>query len=461
MAKDNVIIFPKQSKFNIAILILLAVLVYLVVCVYSFFSKEQVVGYEVREGVLVEDSRYEAVIMREEKLILSEATGYVNYFVAERERIGVGNLVYTLDESGTIMDYTATANLSENSLTKEQKDEFRSVLDDFVKKYDSHHLKSLYQLDNTLQNHTQKIANNNLLKDLSKISSLNGLVKYHYAQETGNVAYWTDGLENLTATEVTSALFTDTDYVQNQLSGNRLVAAGEPVYKLFNSEKWSIAFPVTDTAVAQKYLEEEVVEVTFLKNDISIWGTVSLVPNTLGETVVVLSFQSAGINFVNDRFLEIEISTDDEVGLKIPVSAIVQKEFMLVPEEYVRYVEEEDAYYINMESYMETGERSIRKLEVTPYSLKDGKYYLDDINLTLGARLIKADSDETYAVSEKATLTGVYNMNKGYADFKQITVKQQNEMYAIVESNTQYGLNVYDYIVLNAGAVSENDFIYE
>lgn len=461
MAKDNVIVFPKQSKFNIAIVILLAVLVYLVVCVYSFFSKEQIVGYEVREGTLMEDSRYEAVILRSEKLEKCDSTGYVNYFVAERERVGVGNLVYTLDESGTILDYVETSNLSENSLDGTSKDFFRNTLDDFVKKYNSQDMGSLYQLDVTLQNYTQKIANNRLLKNLDSISSLNGMVKYHYAGTSGNVAYWTDGLEELTVTEVTSSLFEKKDYVLKQMANNMLVAAGDTIYKLYDSEKWSLAFPMTDTEKAQGYLEEGVVKVRFLKNNISIWATVSLVPNSEGETVVVLDLQSGSVNFAADRFVEIEISMEDESGLKIPVSSIVQKEFFLVPEEYVIYKEDEDAYYINIESYMENGERTIKKIEVTPYSLKDGKYYLDDVNLSLGIRLQLANSTDTYAVSEKASLTGVYNINKGYADFKQITVKQQNATYAIVESNTMYGLNVYDYIVLNASAVSENDFIYE
>ena len=52
MTKNNVIVFPKQSKFNIATIILLAVLVYMGVCIYSFFSKEHIVSYEVSEGVL-------------------------------------------------------------------------------------------------------------------------------------------------------------------------------------------------------------------------------------------------------------------------------------------------------------------------------------------------------------------------------------------------------------------------
>ena len=36
----------------------------------------------------------------------------------------------------------------------------------------------------------------------------------------------------------------------------------------------------------------------------------------------------------------------------------------------------------------------------------------------------------------------------------------QNEEYAIVKSNTEYGLSVYDHIVLVGESVDENDFIY-
>ena len=71
------------------------------------------------------------------------------------------------------------------------------------------------------------------------------------------------------------------------------------------------------------------------------------------------------------------------------------------------------------------------------------------------------DSGEKYAVSKKATLIGVYNMNKGYADFRQIIILYQNEEYAIVKSNTEYGLNAYDYIVLEANSVTDDALLYE
>ena len=46
-------------------------------------------------------------------------------------------------------------------------------------------------------------------------------------------------------------------------------------------------------------------------------------------------------------------------------------------------------------------------------------------------------------------------------DFKQINILYQNNEYSIVQSNTQYGLNVYDYIVLDTSTVNENELIYE
>lgn len=80
--------------------------------------------------------------------------------------------------------------------------------------------------------------------------------------------------------------------------------------------------------------------------------------------------------------------------------------------------------------------------------------------LRIGDYIIKPDSNEKYAISKRGSLTGVYNINKGYADFKQINILYKNDEYSIVKSNTQYGLSVYDYIVLDASTVTDDEFIY-
>lgn len=95
-----------------------------------------------------------------------------------------------------------------------------------------------------------------------------------------------------------------------------------------------------------------------------------------------------------------------------------------------------------------------------PYSETDTDYYLDENTLSAGDVIDKPDSTDTFTLSAQDGLTGVYNINKGYADFRQITILYQNEEYSIVQSNTTYGLSEYDHIVLDASAVTPDTLVY-
>ena len=116
-------------------------------------------------------------------------------------------------------------------------------------------------------------------------------------------------------------------------------------------------------------------------------------------------------------------------------------------------------YGVLKEDYDEEGNVLNRFVETTVYSATDTEFYIESDNLKIGDYICKQDSADKMAVSKSGTLTGVYNMNKGYADFKQITVIAENDEYSIVSSNTQYGLTVYDRIVLDAASVKSDDFI--
>ena len=111
--------------------------------------------------------------------------------------------------------------------------------------------------------------------------------------------------------------------------------------------------------------------------------------------------------------------------------------------------------------YQEDGSISKERVEIEVYYFDSDtkEYYLDSSMLNAGDNLYLQEGEEVYTVSRRATLIGVYNMNKGYADFKQISILYQNDEYAIVKPNTKYGLSVYDYIVLNADSVRDDQFI--
>ncbi len=199
----------------------------------------------------------------------------------------------------------------------------------------------------------------------------------------------------------------------------------------------------------------------FLKNQYESWGEVKLLTNSDGNTYLQLTFSNSMVTFSTDRFLDVELIVEDETGLKIPVSSIVQKEFFLIPEDFVIPGGNNGGDSIIRQCFLEDGTISseLVEIEVYYYDSESKEYYLDSSVLSSGENLYKLDSQETFTVSKRATLIGVYNINKGYADFKQITILDSNDEYAIVKPNTRYGLSVYDYIVLNAESVRDDQFI--
>ncbi len=461
MAQNNITRMPKQSKFNIGLIVLIVIFIYVLVFVISYLSKEQVQGYEVRTGSLVTPSSFEAVILRDEEVVTSTAAGYVNYFVAEGERVAVNNLVYTLDETGVLAQYTQGQGVTESVLSEAEVDDLLYTIDEYILDFDVENFSTVYSLKHQLESKVDKITNTNLLESIEEIPTLDGQLQYGLAMLTGVTAHWIDGLEDLEVGQVNSQTFERVDYTQEELIGNSLVTEGDPIYKVYQQEDWSIAFVCEDEALAQSLVDKEYVEVTFFKNNMTLIGSVSLHNNAVGEeteSIIEISFSTGSVNFSTDRFVSISVEVEQEEGLKIPVTSVVELDFFLVPESYVIFAEAENKYYINIETYMENGELSIRKIEVQPYNLLEGFYYLQHELLVSGSRLLAVGSEELYVVSEKASLLGVYNMNKGYADFKQITILDESEDYAIVQSNTAYGLVEYDYIVLNSSAISENDF---
>jgi hypothetical protein len=246
------------------------------------------------------------------------------------------------------------------------------------------------------------------------------------------------------------------------MTRNSLMAVGDAVYKLSTNENWSLVIPI-DSERGAEMEAEEYIKVRFLKNQYEAWGLAKLLHNGDGNSYLQLSFTNSMVSFVSERFLDIELILHDESGLKIPNSSIVQKEFYLIPEEYITIGGDSSEEGVIRQCYLEDGTISSEFISTEVYSFDEEtrEYYLDAGILSTGDILYKLDSQETYTVSRRATLIGVYNMNKGYADFKQIHILYQNEEYAIVKANTQYGLNVYDYIVLNAEAVSDDQFINE
>lgn len=464
-ARNNVSKIRKYRRplnLNIGMIIFGVVFIYVVICVILYFQTSHIVRYEVQEGSLVTNNIYQGVVVRDETVIPTSAAGYVNYYAREGERVAKNDLVYVVDETGRLSESLENMALGENTLTNSELSEFRSEIANFTHSFEVMNYENTYEFKYSLQNTLMKLANTNMLNSIGTLGGESGanIINYAYAPRTGIVAYWTDGYEDLTAQEVTMDIFENKEYEKKHILSNTLMAVGDAAYKLATNENWSVVIPVEPERGA-KLQEEGYIKVKFLKNQYESWGETKLLTNSDGNTYLQLSFTNSMVTFLSDRFLDVELIVEDETGLKIPVSSIVQKEFFLIPEAYVIPSGSSGRGTIIRQRYMEDGTISSESLEIDLYNFDDEskEYYLDSSILNAGDILYKQDSQETFTVSKRATLIGVYNINRGYADFKQINILYQNEEYAIVKSNTRYGLSVYDYIVQDASTVKDDQFI--
>lgn len=459
--QDNVRSFKKPLNLNIGMIFFAVIMIYIVICVCMYFSQKHIVGYEVKTGSLSVSNVYEGFALRDETIVTSTNAGYINYFAREGERAGANKLVCTIDETGQIMDMMNDAEQNSTLLSEHDLSEIKTEVADFASAFDKNAFSSTYDFKFLIQGSVLKYSNTNLLNNISEIYNASvGSINVCNAPTSGIVVYSIDGYENASPRDVNEAWFDRDKYEKTQLINNNIIAQGDPIYKLSTNENWSIMIPV-EKQRAEELLEEEYVRVKFLKNQNESWGKVTVIDGTDGNTYVQLSFTNSMITFATDRYVDIELITDVETGLKVPNSAIVEKEFFLIPVDFVTKGGKRGEMGVLRQTYNEDGTVIPEFIEVSVYNEDAGEYYIDDSVLRIGDTLNKTDSTETFTVSKAGTLVGVYNINKGYADFKQIRILNQNDEYSIVQSNTNYGLVAYDYIVLDAESVGENELIYE
>lgn len=450
--------YRRGRSLNIGIIIFAVFLIYIIYVMVSAFKSTTIAGYEVKIGSLTVENVYEGFAVREEKLYESAGDGYINYYTREGEKLGANHLAYTIDGTGKLAEMM-NSGTEDNSLSNEDLSQIRQDCISFSSSFQETQFRGVYDFKHSMESAVLNLASENTLENLSILTSsgVSAAVNLYYAPTSGTVIYSYDGYEDFKVADITAECFDKSLYHKTVLNSNDLLSQGDPAYKMCTSEEWSVVIRVDD-AMADELTDAGYVEVRFLKNQYKSWAAVEVLRKADGN-YAILSFHTDMRTFCTERFLDIELITEEESGLKIPVSSIVEKEFFLIPEDYV-FGSDTDHRFVMKQTYLEDGSISWSSVEISVYEKADGLLYVGEDILGTGDVLQKENSTETYTVSARGTLIGVYNINKGYADFRRITILYQNDEYAIVKSNSLYGLCVYDHIVLDAAGVSDDDFTY-
>lgn len=451
----NIQKYRKRPYFNIGMIVFGVIFIYLIVAILSYLTQRHITAYEVREGSILKDTAYTGLALRNETVVRVEDSGYINFFSAEGSKVGAKTKVYTLSEEK--LSFKEESSSEEESLTAEEQASLLVKTQAFSENFKEEQFKDVYTLKENIATILESKSSQSRQAQLNDMLKEDGeKIKVYKGSSDGIILYSLDGFEDKKASDVTEDMLSKTNYKVRTVANNSKVSAGDPVYKLITEDTWTLVIPLSDDT-AQEMAETSRVKVKFAKDNQTETADFTIY-NTPDANLGFLTFDKAMIRYAQERYLDVELILEDESGLKIPKSSVVEKEFYLVPEDYVTQGGNSKETGVLIDNG--TDNATFQKADIYYQDTETGMVYLDTLAFEEGQVLVKPESSETCTLKETGKLKGVYNINKGYAVFKQIEILCESDEYYIVKSGNDYSLANYDHIALNGSYVKENDVVF-
>ncbi|SFG08365.1 hypothetical protein SAMN05216356_101161 [Oribacterium sp. WCC10] len=470
---SNVIKHHNLPRLNVGMVIFMIIFLYIVFSVYSYVTRDQVRFYEVLDGNIVRQEQYTGVAIREEEAVDASSSGYIHYFIQDGRRVAAGSNVYMIDETGALEAYLKDHPELTQEMSGEQVSDIRYRLSQFSQTFRNSNFSYLYDVKFSLDATAMEYTNISNAQDLDSVVSEIGInYSQVHADKAGVVSYSVDGKEGLTPDAVTADIFSMNGYKMNITKPGSLIEGGTPAYKIITSSNWYLVFPVNDE-LKEKYQDIHKVQVYFPEKDVKSDAQLDIYTAADGNNYGKLYMKEFMEEFCNERFVQFSIITNNKRGLKLPLTAITQKDFFIIPKDFM-VINPDGSTGFNRQIVAEDGSGTTTEfVESEIYRIDDQYCYVtvpesqDQAGVRLNDFVIKpgmesgTDGANAYHVGPVKSLQGVYNINRGYCVFRQIVPIEQNNEYVIVEKNTDHGIAVYDHIVMDASLVSDGQLVYQ
>ena len=452
--------YKTKQEMNIGILIFTLILLYLIVTVFTYATSKRISTYEVRRGSIVKDNSYNGLILRQEVTASAESGGFISYFRNENSKVKNGSNIYAV--SPVRLDTEVSSETEEFTPGDEVQKNLTLKTQSFNENFNPQKFYSVYTLKNEITGILRDASSQSKMMQLDHLISQNsGNIHVGKSAFDGVLVRTIDGYESLSENSLKPEVFDRTSYSSVRLEDQAEVQTGDIVYKLVTSEEWYVYIQL------DKAMAEELAEITYIKTRIdkdneTVWADFSILQID-GSYYGKLLFDNSMIRYAEYRFLNIELITEQESGLKIPKSAVVEKEFYVVPAEYLTSGKSGTSQGILMRRRNDdSGEmEEVFQTADIYYMTEEGDFCLDPEDFGQNTLLINPDSSETFPLKEKNTLTGVYNINQGYTVFRRVSVLCENADYYIVEEGASYSLSNYDHIVLDGSMVEASEVVFQ
>lgn len=463
--KSKVTKFNRGVKINAGFIIFFFVFVYIIVFIVNYLFKEQISIYEVTTTQIADNNSFSGLIVRDEITVNTPNAGYITYYFSGGSLVGVKDGLFSINEGAQADQQIADS--EELVIRDNDYINIRRQINNFSQNLDSVSYSNIYDFKANLNNIIFEVNSGATTTNMDKLltqmeeKGIN-VIKSPSSALASNII---DNLTGLSESSFDENSFNTEKYTYSRHNTGDLLEKEAPAVRLITSDTWEIIIQLDDK---QYEKIKDLSKVTILLNKYNIKTSVPIKTiNKSGKQYGILTLNKYIANYVDDRFIDVELLINSASGLKIPNTAITSKDFYLVPMEYIESDGNGKNYGITKVEYDKNGEAMHQLTKVNVYFIdEDNNAYIDS-NLFEPGTVIVPDSEDksiknkdNYTLSVTAPLKGVYIVNQGYFDFRRIEVIYDNEEYSIVKDDTKYGLNVYDQVVSDAKTAKDDAVIY-
>lgn len=432
----------RLSASGIGVILFGVIFCYFIVMTILGFLRNRVETYEVLEGSLTENLTFTGFAVREETCV--EATDPDSLLlVQENEKIAKNDVLFVDREA-----------VSENdTIRADSEEETTKAAEAFLFSFSDRNFSTVYSFKRELLNIGASLytsANPDTLIHNSAVIT---------SPCDGIISTAIDGYEGTTINDVMAPDFSWNVKKTEETSNS---------VKIVSSEEWYLVIPVTDKQVITLSNLTRA-KVTFLSDGETEQAEVKWLRTDDGNSFLSLQFNSGLIRYLKDRFISVRIEEPGEKGLKVPASAIAKETFLVIPDRCLQLSGDSAAVHfmrikrnadgsIAMDAKGDAVQEMITPRIYYKRSMEDGtyNYYVSTAVFSVGDILKIKDSSETYTLEQTEELSGVYQVNNGYAVFKRVEILDNNDIWCLVKKGTSYGITQHDFIVYDSSKATDS-----
>lgn len=441
-----------KLTFNLGILLFLIIFIYMVCVFINYFTAHKISTYEVGYGSTITDTFYTGIALREETVIKTSDSGFVQFYYIEGSRVSAGNYIYTLSESNISTFLESNTNVEYTLSTSDTKT-ILTAIQSFNSSFNPLSYDAVYHLEDTLYNVVQNSENVTILNSIESMLNGNLAIDIFDTETVGIISYQIDGYENITSETFDASIFDYANYINTSIESGQEVGYNTSIYKLITDDWWNI---VLELSPADKEILEELstVKLKFLSDNEIVTAEIELV-NIDEKDYAIITLYGNMIRYLDERFIDIELILDELEGFKIPITSVTTNEFFQIPLTYVTRGGENSSNGVVVNNY--DGTVTFQAIDI--FFQDSDSVYIFATEEFMKKTLIEEETSNQIRLLDTVELPGVYVINKGYAEFTYISILAETSEYYIVDELSTFSLRNFDHIALYGESVHENAII--